>query len=114
MATLQRIGSPGMIELRGALPSLFIVTARAWLVSELVPMRIVLVMAVRTLCAQPQEGLVQRAPSPFEIQYFPGCDELPPVTGATLGLPVLPPEGVSSRVMTERLCIEMHHPEIFS
>jgi hypothetical protein len=103
-----------MIELDGALPPRFIMTLRAWLVSELVPMRIVFVMAGRTLCAQPQEGLVQGAPSSFEIQYFPGYHELPPVTGAAFGVPMLPPKGVSRRVMGEGLCIEMHHPEIFS
>jgi hypothetical protein len=103
-----------MIELLRALPSLLIVTPRASLISELAPMRIVSVMTDRTLRAQPQEGPVQRASSSFEIQDFPGKNELPPVTGSAVCLPVLPPKGVSRRVMIEGLCIEMHHPEIFS
>jgi hypothetical protein len=114
MATLQGIGSPGMIKLRSSLPSLFIVTSCASLVSELISMRIVTLMAHRTVCAQAQERPLQGAPSPFEIPYFLGDDELRPVTGPALGLPVFSSEGVAGRVMGEGLCIEMHHPEIFS
>ena len=114
VVTFQPVPSQRMVEGRCPIPTLLIMTGSTFAARKLTPVGILTTVTGCTLCAQAQECSVQRSGRPLELPNVLRNNPFRLMTGPALGLRVSATEGVSSRVMEKGLCIEMHHPEIFS